>query len=197
MKGSVGYTCWLLGDGEMYSDYIWMLLRGASGSVALHHTTLLLWHLHSFICLLFSLSRHLSFPAAPPTRSALHPFLLLLSSISIWKQSCSLCFLVHSSSSVTHVSSPTLFCPLPSSEDGWEAAAAAITVFFEVSYYNKADRELSCLPNHITAQQSCLHLAGSPAAALMVRVQAKLSGLDRRDRDTCCPVEVTEWTGHV
>lgn len=86
---------------------------------ALHHTTVTttwnspwlpsysLWLfgslLNSSICLLsftliFFLSHHSSSPSAPPTRSAFHPFLLLLSSISIWKQSCSLLFHQHRSS---------------------------------------------------------------------------------------------------
>ena len=68
--------------------------------------------------LVFFLSSRLSFLSRPPICSALHPPLLSLSSISIWKQSCSL-FSINTYPLLLlshHVSSPTIFSPLPSSE---------------------------------------------------------------------------------
>lgn len=44
---------------------------------------------------------------------------------------------------------------------------AAITVFFEVSYYNIPNRDLSCQPSHITAERSYLYLVGPPESTQM------------------------------
>lgn len=209
---------------EIYGDYIRMLSIKPCGSVAAvikrcitphwqpHETLtfflpLALYFSPEFLNVPFTplsfLSHHLSFPSIPPTRSALNPFLLLLSSISVWKQSCSLSLsFFFPSTQILRYPRPTM-CPPPlipvlSLHLRHDCEAAAITMFFEVSYYNIPNRDLSCQPSHITAQRSHLHLAGPPASALWRRVQAKLNRLEWQDHQTYSSLVAFEvfWAPH-
>lgn len=117
-------------------------------------------HLLSLPSLVFSFcpAHSLSFPSLPPS-IVIHLYLkaIMLSSFS--------------STQILGYPHPTM-CPPPlypvlSHHPRHDCEAAAITVFFEVSYYNIPNRDLSCQPSHITAQQSHLHLVGPPASTLM------------------------------
>lgn len=149
--------------------------------------------LNSSICLLsftliFFLSHHPSSPllfSFCPAHSLSFPSLPASIVIHLYSKAIMLSFFF-SSTQILGYPHPTMcppsLYPVLSHHPRHDCEAAAITVFFEVSYYNIPNRDLSCQPSHITAQQGHLHLVGPPASTLMEASSGKANQAGMTER---------------